>query len=211
MTHHQVTHQEKLELLREQHSALIQSGKSYDQGNLWEAKRIATSAYLLCHDPLTTGKKTRTKSLLGQIGCKTSMKFLSTARPLSKTFIPWTPLIHMHASADSGHGFNFVPMLENNQLDRKWISFTRWWDEEVFKSGDDSFTLTRKNLVFSMRDQDGGAHVDEHLTDPAYLLFKTKNDIRLTKNDDEPIPNAHLATMRQIGFELQSSISEILS
>ena len=90
-----------------------------------------------------------------------------------------------------------------------------WWDEVVFRFKP-SFSFTRKNLVLDAVNKDGGAHVDEVLTERYSSLIKdgSTGGIGISINDGqslewsiEPqlITNAHLSGLRQIGYELLNS------
>jgi hypothetical protein len=165
---------------------------------------------------------------------KHKLKYLSSARRVSDTMIPWLPLASMFADADRGVSFHFIPNLETGKDSWEWLSFSKWWEEEIFRipSGQ---KLSRKNLVFAMRSQDGGAHVDEEIRDADYAILRSYNDPRMTRSkyrpgekprlqfrptisisphvvedDYEPVPHAHLATMRQIAFEIKLSIGRLI-
>jgi hypothetical protein len=69
--------------------------------------------------------------------------------------------------------------------------------------------LTRKELVLTLRDQEGGGHFDEELRNPAYIAISTPDFgwKWITPDGEKPInPGAHLATMRQIAWEAEKSI-----
>lgn len=58
-------------------------------------------------------------------------------------------------------------------------------------------------------DQDGGAHVDPALSDPAYDLLK-RGQVGAElhrKGKQMPIEGAQLATMREISWELEQSLA----
>lgn len=224
---------EKNDIFREQRDALESSCRSFDEGKRWEAKRLATATYVLCHDPPTPRKHSLSKSLLGQLGLKHRLNYLSTKGNIPDGMIPWIPLAFMRANETAP--FEFMPKLEVGQENWKWLSFSSWWEEPVFKTPLGK-KLSRKNLVFAMRSQDGGSHADEVIRDEEYATLRRLNDERLQRSkahvagkpririvlnaykaskesdaaDFEPIPGAHLVTMRQIAFELLSSIGRLI-
>lgn len=194
---------ELLTELSEQLAALKMSAQSFDAGRLWEAKRIAVSIYIIVHD---RGKNSQ--SLLSQLGVKEGIKFLSTGSLVSGNILSEQPLI-VHRMSLSGS--EFLPLCTTGApMDNRQLAFSRWWEEDILKV-DDGRTLSRKNLVCSLRDQDGGAHVDPKLTDPAYIAFARENGTGMYfaagNNPPEPVgPGAHKATVRQIAFELETTL-----
>lgn len=244
--HYEVTEDERDSLFGEQVMALDSSAKAFDNGSKWEAKRLAAATYILCHD--APFKKSKIKSLLGQMGLKDKLSFLSSRNERPSPY-SLTPLITLSLSEHEPAFFQ--PNLESHSDSWKWMSFNKWWNEAVYEAWNGR-TLSRKNLVFALRSQDGGAHADEFIRDEDYQQFKTLMDPRLQRNklragertgfrfvdaggvkvrgpflgaisgsptdarrpdensDWEPIPGAHLASMRQIAFELLRSIGTLI-
>ncbi len=175
---------------------LHDSGQAYDSGKIWEAKRLATTVYTLLHD----GKR-RTCSVLTQLGRRRAIQYFSTSRGLEA--YPRVALCQIKMSQDKKE---YVPHCHLN-MDFPWFSwksFDDWWEEKVFETTDGRI-LTRKNVVFSIRDTDGGSHFDSEWGDEAYQILATVNDSQVTCAN-KPIPFAHLATMRQIAWELERSL-----
>lgn len=204
--------EELVEKLTTQMKALRSSAAAYDKGELWEAERLAATVYILLHDGAG-----RTKSLLGQLGKKNSLQYVSTSRGFRCEFAGWgsklispeayppTPLVVVRMNDE---GVNFAPLCE--AMDPSWsrlLPFSRWYDEAVFKTASGR-ELSRKNLIFSLRSQDGGAHIDAHLRDEAYVgLFKDASP--QLRAGGKPIPGAHFATMRQITWELEKTLESL--
>ena len=67
-------------------------------------------------------------------------------------------------------------------------------------------SLSRKNLVFAMRNQDGGGHYDPYLDDDIYAGMSRRNGIKITAGSEEGAlewsVKPHHATMRQIAWEI---------
>lgn len=160
---------------------------------------------MLVHDG-----KHKTKSVLSHLGILGKLDFLSSieAHPLRHCILkgdafPPTPLVSYHCDDT---GWQVVPNCHGPFLPKEWngfLSFRHWWEEPVARNG--RGLLSRKNFVFSMRDQDGGAHVDAELKDPLYAAFLNDIDVR-TRVDGKPIAGAHLAVMRQIGWEMEETL-----
>jgi hypothetical protein len=205
--------------LREQAQALRMSAASWDQGHLWEAKRLAATAYILLHDG---GRNS--KSLLGQLGLKGAM--LSTADHDDSAPMPLA-IITLDVKA-GGKGATFTPRLDQHSTKRASLPFNRWYDENIGAGGR---RLSRKNLIFTFRSQAGGAHVDAGISDDAFQWLRADGPIHLTSspsgparnaNGNEvecppeleniyadlsgPVPNGHSASMRQIAWEIDQCL-----
>jgi len=112
----------------------------------------------------------------------------------------------------TGGGYVARGLADNGDVLR-WLSFGKWWEEPVIRDAKRRL-LSRKNLVFSLRNQDGGAHFDTELTDPVYRGIAKENSVPwmfLSEgNKPRPLVDLHLATMRQIGWEMQASLKRII-
>ena len=88
-------------------------------------------------------------------------------------------------------------------LPPRWVDFDTWWNEVVFvdKKGRE---MSRKDLILSVADQDGGAHVDPVLNE-SYAELSRRNSLAWrTKGSqgDVPIEGAEKAAIRQISHEV---------
>lgn len=190
--------------LGEQIEELVARCQAFDQGTLWEAKSIATSIYKLVQDG-----RPPIRSLLGALGHKGSMQFLSTSIGMPADHSPHAPLTRQ--IADNRGTPSFQPLLDRGWV-RQMMDFDSWWDEPVFQS-ESGEILTRHDLVFSMRSQDGGAHVDGSFKHDAYFQLSRGNNTTNTFAGSDgvilPWPNAHGATMRQMGEEIIESLKVV--
>lgn len=188
--------------LIEQLHALQSSGAAFDGGHLWEAKRLATTACVLVED------SKRMKSLLSQLGLLGEMTFLASGNPIhSDNLLAETPLLLMRFG---GGTVKYVPRFDDGPNKARRLPFSDWWNEAVFKDRKHR-TLTRRALARSLRDQDGGAHFDEELKDEVYVGVAKENStgwVVVTREGRRPLdnPGAHLASMRQIAWELEQTI-----
>jgi hypothetical protein len=186
-------------------SALEESCTGYDKGKTWEAQRLATSVYSMVHDG---GKKS--KSILSQLGLRASAKFVSYSTPVNKkNLIPSNPLVIYKITV--GAGAEATPMLENGPFAPKTVQFPTWWDDE-FVFYDNGAGLNRRRLIFSLRSQDGGAHVDAKLTDTEYIGMKLtapKWSFVSSGKPPEKIFGEELATMRHVAFELLKTLDSL--
>lgn len=88
------------------------------------------------------------------------------------------------------------------------IPMQKWWDEEiVIKYGEKA--LTRRDIVRTMVDKDGGAHVDPGPLPPEYIDLKRFGGIRIMDANQQKqlfprieVKNGHFASVRQMAYEL---------
>jgi hypothetical protein len=93
------------------------------------------------------------------------------------------------------------------------VQFPTWWEKEfIFRDGD-RYQLTRRALVFSLRNQDGGSHVDARLTDEAYVRFSKENISTpvavFSDLQHKAILGDEQASMRQVAWELLKSLDTL--
>jgi len=130
---------------------------------------IATSIRVLIHD---TGKST---SLLKHIG-KKDINFVSTNSNLIKEKIHLGLVRRINVGVSDGVGgeAKYLPLCCEKYFampeKRRNVDFNTWWEqEEVFQSAQSS--LTRKDLILSVVNKDGGAHFDSKV-DKKYDDFR---------------------------------------
>ncbi|NNU66544.1 hypothetical protein G9X67_14800 [Rhizobium sp. WYCCWR 11152] len=184
----------------EQRRAIRASCTSFDSGEKWEARRLATAIINLFHD------KGRTQSLLNQLGLKEDMLLLSTSQPNPPgNLIAWSPLLVMQWGA----GVHYQPLLGQMPSRARFIQFDEWWNESVYEDGE--LKLTRSVLLRTIRDQDGGSHYDPDLSDEAYKLMKGGAGwyFQGENGAEYPMEDAELTTARQIAYEVEMSLDRI--
>lgn len=191
-----------------QMEALKASSQSYDSGNKWEAARLANCVFILLHD-----SSTRSRSLFSQLGIRGSTRFVSYAFPHNpNNLLRSENLVGMQISSDGTSEYIPLFQLTLPSAQRKELQFHNWWEDEIIFYDPDTLFLNRRRLVWALRNQDGGAHVDESITDPAYVRISkgTKGGWFSRVNGiDRPLLGAHLAAMRQIAWEVQETVSAL--
>jgi len=178
-------------------SFLKLSADAYDQGMDGEAKRLAVSVRVLCHDTASS------HSLLGQLG-SLSKRFVSTAIPYDPRNVSTHNGLAMVAA--KGRETIYIAMLDGTPY-RKRVPFADWWAEVVFVD-DRKAKLSRKDLILAVVNQDGGAHVDPGLNE-TYARLSRHNSLGWviqSRKEELPIPNAERAAVRQIAHELLISL-----
>ena len=207
--------------LKEQMEALRYCAASFDGGNLWQAKFLSVTMYNLLFDGSGL-----TKSLLTTLQIRSKVNFLSTMEPIpislsgvAPTLTNATPLLVMKIE---GGSVSFQPAFHlKNDLDKfSWLSFDDWWSENILWTP--QIVLSRKRLLLTMRTQDGGSHVDDHIRDEDYWKLLTAGDpmFRVVKNfggirvggdttNSTAIPDGPKVLIRQIAWEVEHSLSKL--
>jgi hypothetical protein len=140
----------------------------------------------------------RSESLLHQLGLK-NQKFLSTAIPHE----PNNLLTHGGlVPIAMGPAGKYVAMLDDVPFTKK-LDFKDWWDEIIFVDSQ-SRKLSRKELVLTVSNQDGGAHVDSAI-DRTYRDLAKDNSLNWIEENGgarKPLGNPVEAAVRQIAHEM---------
>lgn len=171
--------------LNEQLGFLRRSAESYDSGFVDEAKRLAVTIRILVHDTKNSN------SLLQQLSEK-QRSFYDTAMPHDpRNLLSQAALIQ---KAISPKGALYLPFLDDTPFTPKFVPFNDWWNRPIFQIGEGQI-LSRCNLVLSVANQDGGAHIDPAL-DEAYNRLTRENAMGWS------IRSPELAAIRQIAHEL---------
>jgi hypothetical protein len=209
----------------EQLSFIRSSASAYDAGEEHEAKRLALGVRILVHD------KGRSTSLLTHLGLKRRLPLMDTALAASPPGVISinAGLCTLEFDLDTPGRILFRPPLDDLSDDRQHppACFDDWWLLPVLEDAAGR-AFNRRDLVLSVADQDGGAHVDASLN-PSYAALSRNNSIgfgqagdqpnsailsvafeglsRVPDDAQEPLANSvALASVRQIAFEVLSSI-----
>lgn len=142
--------------LLEQVAFIDASSRSYDQGLEIEAKRLAVTIRVLVHD---TGAS---HSLLGQLGVKDQMQWLTTGSVDPRNLLTSNELVSMKMEmSEAGSSMSYVPHdFEYFKQFGTLVDFDTWWNQPVIKDGFNE-EFSRRDLVLALANKDGGAHIDE--------------------------------------------------
>lgn len=196
----EVTNQELQEHLMD-HLAFIESSAiSFDNGFENEIKRLAVSIRVLVHD---TSQSTSLMALLEQ----KNIKYVDTSMPYPENSkISHSGLVQVSLSA-SGRASKPLPLLDDGPFSRM-VSFELWWNGIIFVDKDGN-EFSRKDIVLSLANKDGGAHVDKKL-DQKYINLRKNNSLGCFDGtaDGKETPAAEQvpATMRQIAHEMLKTL-----
>ena len=183
----------------EQLGFLLRSAKAYDGGHFDEAKRLAAGVRILVHDT------EQSKSLLTQLGLKSTPIFDSAPKEDQTNLMPYTGLVTI---AMAPGGTVCYPALDDDPPPdgSRFASFDAWWNRIIFrfKKTDFKIELSRKDLVLTVANQDGGTHVDPAL-DEAYARLSRQNALgwkSFNSKGEQIVRPPELAAIRQIAHEI---------
>lgn len=181
--------------LDEQLEFLTASAEAFDAGKTGEAKRIAATLRILLHDT------NKSHSLLGQIGRK-GERFWDTAVPdMPGNLLPYAGLVAVHVAPGDP---KYAPLFDDF-AGASQVEFNAWWNAAVLRERRGP-ALSRREIVLTAANQDGGAHVDPTGVDERYARFAHDNALGVTSREaigpDRPLQGAVAASIRQIAHEV---------
>lgn len=210
------TRDELKQQFEEQIGFLQQSCKLYDQGRVAEAKRLSVTLRILLND------EGRGTSLFKQLEMK-QLNFYNSAKSLPPSTTAFQQSEALLIGSDIVAGV-FVPLYSHAKDLASLVDFNTWWNMPVLLTADRSEALSRKEIIISMANKDGGAHVDRQL-DSKYARFSrlsgmghlTAQNVPLGPNGELPqslagvhferVPLAEYATVRQIAHEVLETLN----
>jgi hypothetical protein len=184
--------------LKEQIGFIQRSVAAFDEGYEDEAKRLALTVRVMVHDTK------KCASLFTQLGMKNSLQFCDSAWPHNqRSLISYGGLV-CHASGAANNTLRYLAFLDHSPFPAKNVDFDEWWNALVFSKPDNT-ALSRRDLVLTVADQDGGAHVDPAideiyatLVEGSFLGWETKDD----EGNTFQIAGPERAAIRQIAHEM---------
>lgn len=180
-------------MLGEQVYFLQSSARAYDGGKRYEAKRLASTIRTLLHDTNAS------KSLLGQMDCKESIRYVDTIQRASGFQAGFLyALVFMRMTRD---GLSFAPMLFGNPDINAPVDFDTWWQTEYVVI-DGSHLYTRKDLVLFEANKEGGSHVDPKISERNSVLRNPVLPRTGQFGGVTFLPDVSFPSVRQIAFEL---------
>lgn len=209
---------------------LFRSCRAFDAGQEIEAERIAlTLRVLLHHNP-----SHRSHALLAQLNLLNTMQFVDSGvrrnllnQAITAHIIGDHKFIAGGSPADTGlvtpvivNGIGkFIAPLRRNRFVETdfrancivpYREFKDWWETSFIEtlSGRE---FSRKDIVMTMANQDGGGHVDPEIDAEFSDFCQDSHGLALGTNYDdmEPIEaNIVHATIRQIAFEVMATLDD---
>lgn len=181
--------------LRDQLHFIVNSAQSFDQGFAGEAKRLALTIRVLVHDTEAS------RSLLGQLGMKDNVAFKDLSLPYdSYNLVAHSGLTKIHIDQQQTR---ILPLFNDSPIPPRDLSFDEWWNGIVFVD-QNGVQHSRRDLVLTLANQDGGGHVDPEL-DQEYVNLSRNNSLgymEIRGNREQPLPNQVPAAVRHIAHEV---------
>jgi hypothetical protein len=182
--------------LKEQLIFLQTSVDIYDNGSEIEVKRMAATLRILLHDT------SRSTSLLSSLNRK-DIPFVDTAsEDITNVITSYCGLAFKILGAGKPR---YIAPLDEAPV--KFRDFETWWNGVVLKDMD-GHQLSRRDVILTMANQDGGSHVDPMIDQP-YQRIKTGESVGHMWSDGNKWINMHgaeIATVRQIAHEVLKSL-----
>jgi len=186
--------------LEQQLGFLRRSCDSYDDGYTDEAIRIATTIRVLIHD---TKSSTSLLKHLGALNIKLSSTVMGNHLPNA------VMLMGMGRLRIVGGGSTTWEAATAPDAIKTQLTVSDWWNQIVYILGKNQ--ASRKTLILAAANKDGGAHVDATLTTEYESLMNTgqRGFFHYSPTNEthnfQPVMDAHLVYLRQMGFEILSS------
>jgi hypothetical protein len=185
------------EQLADQCDFLKESVRLYLSGNKKQYKRVSASLRILFHDTKNQ------KSLVGRLPLLDAPMTTTAGKFLAENEYDYYGLTAIRVTS---RGASHVPKLNRCKFPRT-LSVSEWWSEKVLAKQAQDFSLTRAQVVTTIADKYGGAHVDNAMPREFMEVLKNKMlfvrhvidingvDVALDVNDLIP------PTMIQIAYE----------
>ncbi|MBL7130600.1 MAG: tetratricopeptide repeat protein [Candidatus Omnitrophica bacterium] len=198
----EITPKELEKHLDEQLRFLESSVESYDRGFIGEAKRIATIIRVLLHDAKNS------RSLLSQLNKKTISFLDTTLDGLSNNIGSYGGLVAL-AIPEGDNKPQYMALLDEipPSSRHKWVNFETWWEEIIFINQKNE-KITRRKIILTACNQDGGVHIDPKL-DVIYDSLVSGNFMGWefhSPNGKAFISGAESAAIRQIAHEILKTL-----
>jgi SEC-C motif len=181
----------------EQLRFLSRSAEAYDAGFTDEAKRLAVTIRILVHDTRSS------TSLLTQLNQKKRLFYDTSVPDEAGNLVPYGALTQIAAGLESA---TYLPFLDGplpRGVQPRHVEFEPWWMAPIIRTVNEDI-FSRRDLVLSMADQDGGAHIDPKL-DEAYARLTREDGIGWQHEGSKGkhvIQPADRAAVRQIAHEV---------
>lgn len=212
---YKLTRDDFLKRLQEKITLLQVLCKSYDRENKYSlAKDMAVAVRVIVYD-----RGDNSISLLTHLGIKEELEMLTTmkrAEPNQLFLLGEGLYITQIENGLNGAHCRYLPKF-NNEVGKN-VNFAEWWNEMVLHDMAENYQsdiwYTRKDLITSYSNKEGGAHVEGKLSDTvmrqssdkisgfAFCACDGTGRVVNQKTDNTPKD----ATVRQIVYELLCSI-----
>lgn len=187
--------------LRRQIDFLQRSADAFDAGYIHEAVRIATTIRVLIHNTASS------VSLLKHLNAMT-ISLLSSCDAPSQNALQYIGLAVQQLKNDgSTIKATYAPLLDGPV--KIYVPVSKWWDMIVYVLHP-GVRLSRRKIILTAANKDGGAHVDSKLT-PEYEALARPGSVGYFMSsvggttNVRPLTDAHYVAVRQMAYELLNS------
>lgn len=194
------------EKLNQQIELLILANENFDRGKEITALHIGSIIRVLLH------QTNQSHSLFDQLDIK-KIPFFDTAHNINKGKYLGLIIKFMSDVTDGKGGEVLYKPIYTSDFhfkNKNWIDFDSWWNKKIFINGNGD-SLTRKELILFLANQEGGSHVDpqideiydkfRHSYSGGVKIFGGSSGIE-RKFDNIPV----FPAARQISFELLETL-----
>jgi len=179
---------------KDQIEFISRSCEGFDSGLYSESKRIAVSLRILFHNTRSS------QSLFSQLGYSNNFLFWSSGGLYtpSNLLSSWSLLYYKNSGTETV----YFPILMEKTGRTFFLELDDWWNEIIFD--DKKYFMTRKDVILSVADQDGGAHVDPEFNESYSNITKNNSLGFLSDNEGNVFQtnNPIYASIRQIACEV---------
>lgn len=192
---YKLSQQELQEQWNDQIKFLETSANLFDTGLSIEAKRLAASLRILFH------QTSKSFALCNQLNYENQLLLWSSAYLYtpSNLLSSWTLLSIVFGEKGE---MTYAPILQTNSGRTFFLNVEDWWNEIIFDDKNNFFS--RKDIVLSVANQDGGAHIAPEFKENYADILKRNSLGQFMINGEEvqPLINPVYAAVRQIAFEV---------
>ena len=192
--------QELIEQFKEQIGFLKKSCALFDAGDYSEAKRLCATLRVLLHD------KKQQHSLLSQLNKKNITFYDSASDWDPRNMMPHHGLVGIKLTANPSTVTYYAHFHQDPISRSKCIPFDKWWEKIVIDDRKNKFT--RKSLILSIAEMDGGVHIDPGI-DESYQALTRLNSVgwKIKINGQvSDLKDVELHSIRQIAEEFLESL-----
>jgi hypothetical protein len=182
--------------LIEQIGFLNTSSHLYDLGFENEGKRLAVTLRVLLSDSKNS------TSLLSALELKDKLFFYDWIKELDKKEV----FRSMTGITGTPSGIKFIPTNAFNSYEK--VTFEKWWNRVIIYDKHAQISFDRSEIIRSVADMDGGAHVDSKMKESYYKLSRNQLLGWSDGKGGKPINSPSLALIRQFVYEINKSFED---
>lgn len=199
------THRDFCKALLFQYDAIKLSSTSFDLGFTGEAIRLANSIWVL----LGRSKTRNHTSIIDHLQWGTELEMPTSVvegNTGGNTMIQASLTAFENVDGRSAKVKVQIEPRGHPPGNCRKLPLEQWWMEQIAKPGGQS--MSRYTLIRVLRNQDGGAHLDDEITDKDFVAFNNFAPFNIRGKDGKTIPvKFHIeTTVRQVAYEVLAGL-----